>query len=312
MPQFGLGRGLGALIQNQKDDAPDTSAYTPEPTSATPPKNEYQSGDAGEQIQKVFIDGVVPNPDQPRRIFDKEALEQLSDSIKQHGILQPLVVTPREGDNKYLIIAGERRWRAAKAAGLKTVPVIIRSSSKLLTMELALIENVQRENLGPIEEAEAYKKLMDEFNLTQEQVADKVGKSRESVANMVRLLGLPLEVQQGLADRKITAGHAKALLSISDVDKQIETYRRIVGEELTVREAEAVAKGESVGADGDADKKSKLSPQLRAGIQARKEQLEKMFSTKVDIKMNKKGKGNIVIKYFSLDEFKGIFDKLTH
>lgn len=204
-----LGRGLSQLIAEEFESAP----------------------------REAALDAIVPNPRQPRTVFEPEALQELADSIREHGLLQPLVVRPKTEDT-YELIAGERRLRAAKMAGLRVVPIILRSATNQDSLELAIIENVQREDIGAMEKARAYRRLMDEFQLTQEQVAQKVGKARASVANTVRLLRLPEPIQAGLEQNLITEGHAKALLSLDSPEGQLAAYGRIIDEGLNVRDIE--------------------------------------------------------------------------
>lgn len=199
----------------------------------------------GEQLEgtgsEVSVDAIIPNERQPRSVFDDTRLKELAASVREYGILQPLVVRPLT-EGRYELIAGERRLRAAKLAGLATVPITIRAAGNQTSLELALIENIQREDIGPMECARAYRKLMDEFTMTQEQVADKVGKARASIANTIRLLRLPVPIQQGLESGSIQEGHARALLAFDSADRQIEMFEKIVDKGLSVREVEKAAR----------------------------------------------------------------------
>ena len=199
----------------------------------------------GEQLEgtgsEVSVDAIIPNERQPRSVFDDARLKELAASVREYGILQPLVVRPLT-EGRFELIAGERRLRAAKLAGLATVPITIRAAGNQTSLELALIENIQREDIGPMECARAYRKLMDEFTMTQEQVADKVGKARTSIANTIRLLRLPAPIQQGLESGSIQEGHARALLAFDTADRQIEMFERIVDKGLSVREVEKAAR----------------------------------------------------------------------
>ena len=227
----GLGKGLDSLI-------PDKAVNKSATTGKKEEKSEKKVNESGEQL--VPINQVEPNREQPRKEFDEDALLELADSIKQYGILQPLIVQKRK--DYYEIIAGERRWRAAKKAGLKEVPVIIREYTDQQVVEISLIENIQRENLNPIEEAMAFKKLLEEFNLKQDEVAERVSKSRTAVTNSMRLLKLSEKVQQMIVDEMITTGHARALLALDDEEQQYILANKIFDEKLSVRETEKLVK----------------------------------------------------------------------
>jgi ParB family chromosome partitioning protein len=254
---------------------------------------------------------IGPNPYQPRTVFDPEAVAELAESIKEHGVIQPLIVT-RPADRSgapYHLIAGERRLLASRQAGLKKVPVIVREASPQALLELALVENLQRQDLGPLEEAFAFKRLAEEFTLTQESIATRVGRSRSSVANSLRLLSLPPEIQASLAMNEITAGHARALLGIEDRDEQVQTWKRIVEGNLTVRDAEQMAR--------DAGKVSPVAPaptpmprRRSAEVASIEEHLRVSFGTKVDLKKGRKG-GTITIHFFSDEELNSILDHIS-
>ena len=273
----GLGRGLDALIPN-----------------AQPP------------VQEVDIDLISPNPSQPRSFFDPESLTELAASIREHGVIQPLIVSRPEGDSgaPYQLIAGERRLLASREAGLNQVPVIIRESSPQSLLELALVENLQREDLGPVEEALAFRRLRDDFSMTQEAIAARVGRSRPAIANSLRLLSLPGEIQASLAKGEISAGHARAILGIEDQGQQISTWRRIVEGQLTVRDAEALVK------QSGKERPAVAKTQRRsAEVASLEEQLRSSLGTKVDLKKGRKG-GRIVIHFFSEEELGSIVEKL--
>ena len=227
----GLGKGLDSLI-------PDKKTVKPVDTNKASQKNVEEPLKTGEQIMK--INKVEPNRDQPRKKFEEDALLELADSIKQFGVLQPLLV--RKRDDYYEIIAGERRWRAAKLAGVKEVPVIIKDYTEQEIVEIGLIENIQRENLNPIEEAMAFKRLLEEFNLKQDEVAERVSKSRTAVTNSMRLLKLDDRVQQMIVDDMISTGHARALLAIDNKEQQYELANKVFDEKLSVRETEKMVK----------------------------------------------------------------------
>lgn len=247
---------------------------------------------------------VEPNPNQPRRQFDDDSLQELADSVKQYGILQPLIV--KKHDKFYEIIAGERRWRAAKLAGLKEVPVLIRDYAENEIVEIALIENIQREDLNPIEEALAYKRLMEEFSLKQDQVAAKVSKSRAAITNSLRLLKLDQRVQNLLSEEMITTGHARALLAIEDPDQQYETAMKVFDEKLSVREIEKLVKQMSKKKKETPKEENKVQEFLFANIE---ESLKQALGSKVNIK-NRNNKGKIEIEYYSKEELDRLVDML--
>lgn len=259
----------------------------------------------GSRIWRISIEKVIPNQYQPRQHFDKEKVEELSASIKEQGILQPIVARKTK-DQKFEIISGERRWRAAQMAGLTEVPVIIKNVEDKTSLELALIENIQRANLNPMEEAEAYQRLADDFSMTQEQIAKKVGKKRASVANTLRLLSLSPEVRTYLIEGKVSQGHAKALLSVGDPIKQRELASRIVSEKLSVRAAEALAAQTQVSKPVNNTQKvgDEISNKLAAGIAA---DLQKLMGTKVKIDYSG-GKGKIQVMFYTDDQFNSIVE----
>lgn len=287
----GLGRGLNTLIP---------SAPAKDTESEKILKKEEQT--RSEIIVPILK--VEPNPDQPRRQFDEDSLQELADSIKQYGILQPLIVKKHE--KFYEIIAGERRWRAAKLAGLMEVPVLIRDYAENEIVEIALIENIQREDLNPIEEALAYKRLMEEFSLKQDQVAAKVSKSRASITNSLRLLKLDQRVQNLLSEEMITTGHARALLAINDPDQQYEIAMKVFDEKLSVREIEKLVKQMSKKKKETPKEENKVQEYLFANIE---ESLKQALGSKVNIK-NRNDKGKIEIEYYSKEELDRLVDML--
>lgn len=273
----GLGRGLNTMI-----------------SSAELPAKENL-------VSQLNIIDVEPNPDQPRKNFDKEALDALSGSIKEIGVILPIIVTKTES-GRYQIIAGERRWRAARLAGLKTIPAIVKSYDDKEAAEVALIENLQREDLNPIEEAKGYKSLMDGFSMTQEEISKRVGKSRSAVANSLRILNLPDEIIKFLVTGEISQGHGRALLAIEDNKLKIEIAKRIIKDGLNVRQVEALVKSLS-----EKKPKAKKKPsQLDIEIKALEEKFEKTLSTKVKIKHGAK-KGKIEIEYYGNDDLERIW-----
>lgn len=286
----GLGKGLDSLIPKME-------------VNEISSKSKHQVSEKVEKgITNIKITLIEPNRNQPRKLFDEDALIELSDSIKQYGIIQPLVVQKK--DDYYEIIAGERRWRAAKQAGLKEVPVIIKDYSEQEVVEIALIENIQREDLNPIEEAMAYKKLLTEFNLKQDQVAERVSKSRTAVTNSMRLLKLSDEVQQMVIENLISSGHARTLLSIEDKKLQIQLATRIMDEKLSVRETEKLIKSIM----NPKQKKEKEEIENKFIYEDIENKIKEIVGTKVKVNHKSDGKGKIEIEYYSNAELERIFD----
>ena len=288
-----LGKGLDSLIANKVGTAP----------LAENKKSEEKPAEV-----KVKISKVEPNREQPRKNFDEDALLELAESIKQFGVLQPLLVQDRK--DYYEIIAGERRWRAAKIAGLKEVPVIIKKLTEQEMVEISLIENIQRENLNPIEEALAYKRLLNEFNLKQDEVAERVSKSRTAVTNSMRLLKLNERVQQMVIDDMLTTGHARALLGIEDQEKQYVVAQQIFDEKLSVRETEKLVKKIQKEKDLPEKKKEELDEQVALAYHDVEEKMKLILGTKVNIRAKDDKKGKIEIEYYSMDEFNRIFEMM--
>lgn len=277
-----LGRGLGALIT---------------PTG----KNNLSTVTADEgKVWFIPLSKVTADPDQPRKNFDQDELNQLAASIKEHGVLQPILVVEKI-DGGYELVAGERRWRASHIAGMTTIPALIKKLADQQKVEISLIENIQRQDLDPIEEAFAYKRLMEEFNLTQQQVADKVGKSRPAVANAVRLLDLPPQVQAALVDRKINSGQARALLALSTEKEQLDMLASMMGEKITVREIEREANKQKV--------LNHRPIRKDANLLFLEDKLRAEFGTKVNI-TQKGDRGTVVIDYYSQEELKRVIKKL--
>lgn len=284
----GLGKGLDSLITD-KVNKPGAA----KDTSLTPTED---------QAVMVPINKVEPNKEQPRKHFNEDALLELSESIKQMGIIQPIVVQDR--NSYYEIIAGERRWRAAKQAGLKKIPVIIKNYTEQEIVEISLIENIQREDLNPIEEAFAYKRLLEEFNLKQDEVAERVSKSRTAVTNSVRLLKLDRRVQQMVIDEMISTGHARALLSIEDGDQQYKIAMQVFDEKLSVREVEKLMKK----LQNSNEKREKQKPEHEFIYQDMEEKIKALLGTKVTISPKANHKGKIVIDYYSDDELERLME----
>lgn len=280
-----LGKGLGALIT---------------PTGGRKQTTYMTGGGTGapDRLWSVPLSEIKPNPDQPRKLFKPDELNELASSIKEHGILQPLVVVEKS-DGGYELIAGERRWRAASIAGLTVVPVVVKEFSESQKLEVALIENIQRENLNPIEEAFGYKRLIEEFGYTQAQVAEKVGKSRPAIANAVRLLELPPEVHQALSNGEINSGQARALLTLPTKEQQIDMLSSMRGSKISVRELERTA------AKSRPPEKSRRD----ANLVYLEDELREALGTKVHI-TEKGGRGTIVIDFYSQDERDSIVKKI--
>jgi ParB family transcriptional regulator, chromosome partitioning protein len=303
-----LGRGLSALLEDSKTDITLSS------------NSETSSAVAG-SISSIPVEQIEANPFQPRTEFEIEALNDLSESIKEHGIIQPVTVR-KLGYDKYQLISGERRFRASKLAGLTHIPAYVRIANDQAMLEMAIVENIQRENLDPIEVALSYKRLLDECNLTQDALSKKVSKNRTSVTNFLRLLKLPAEIQAGLRDRKITMGHAKALINILEEEKQLGIFHKIIELDLSVRDTELLAKGEKAPQANNVEtqnptpeksqKPSSSSESAALSYEQKKavSDLNKMLNSKVGLKLDNNGKGKIVIEFDTEDQLQSIFDIL--
>ncbi len=289
----GLGKGLDSLIP--------ASVPKAEPVQETEAKEDNAQG------TYVKITKVEPNREQPRKNFDEDALQELADSIKQYGIVEPLIVQDRK--TYYEIVAGERRWRAAKLAGLKEVPVIVRNYTEQEIVEISLIENIQREDLNPIEEAQAYRRLLTEFNLKQDEVAERVSKSRTAVTNSMRLLKLCDEVQQMIIDDMITTGHARALISIDDPEQQYTIAQKVFDEKLSVRDVEKLVK--NLNKPEKVKKEPVTDKALEAVYQDLEEKLKQSLGTKVSIASKGDGAGKLEIEFYTHDDLEKITDLLT-
>lgn len=281
----GLGKGLDALIPNAQIPKKEAEAVA-------------ETAEDKGQEKLVKITKVEPNREQPRKNFDEDALQELADSIKQFGLLQPILVQDRK--TYYEIIAGERRWRAAKLAGLKEVPVIVKTFTEQEIVEISLIENIQREDLNPIEEALAYKRLLTEFKLTQDEVAERVSKSRTTVTNSMRLLKLDERVQQMIIDEMITTGHARALIGIEDKNMQHELAQKIFDEKLNVREVEKLVK--NIQSPKPKKEPKKVNASLELVYRDIEEKLKQSLGTKVSIQSKENGAGKMEIEFFSHEE----------
>ena len=284
----GLGKGLDNLFEDNRISI-----------------EKIEADGEGKGLIKVNINLIDPNKDQPRKNFEDDKLKELAESIKEHGIIEPLIV--KKEDKRFKLIAGERRFRAARLAGIKEVPVVIGDYSDREIVEIALIENLQREDLNPIEEAVAYQKLIDEFSLRQEEVAETVSKSRTTITNSLRLLKLDERIQDMVIEGKLSGGHARCLLSIEDKEHQFALATKIVDEELTVRQAEKLVRDMS----NPSSAKGKKSAKTKNGISAEYKEFEKKLSgftgVKVEIQQKDENKGKIIIPYSSVEEFEKIY-----
>lgn len=305
----GLGKGLDSLIPSVVPKTTDEAAKkkTPGKTSTSAGNesvnNKEEKNPEGKIETVVKISMVGPNREQPRKAFEEDALLELADSIKQFGVLQPILVQKK--DDFYEIIAGERRWRAAKMAGLKEIPVIVKEFSDMEIVEVSLIENIQRENLNPIEEAQAYRRLLDEFHLKQDEIAEKVSKSRTAITNSMRLLKLDDRVQQMVIDEMLTTGHVRALLAIEDKEKQYTLAMQIFDQKLSVRETERMIRNI---VEPKVEQEKKVDMATAAIYESLAERMKNILGTKVSIHRKSKHKGQIEIEYYSDQELERILD----
>lgn len=291
-----LGKGIRSLLQNIDTDLKNTAGS-------------LNSGLVEKTVstQRVPLDMITVNPNQPRKDFDETALSELAASIKMHNIIQPLTVAPVAG-GKYKLIAGERRYRAAKIAGLKDIPVYVREANNDQILELALLENLQRENLNAIEIGLSYKRLMDDLDYTQEKLAERMGKERSTVTNYIRLLKLPPDIQVAVRNGVISMGHARALINVDAVDKQLFIFSEIKNKELSVRETEALVRRIYT---GNGPVKPSVKAVLPPAFKKIEDNLASSFGTKVKLAHNKKGRGSITFEYYSNDELTGLLEKLN-
>ncbi len=291
-----LGKGIRSLLQNIDADLKNSSG---ELRSEVVERNTAS--------QRIPLEQIEANPNQPRKDFDETALSELAASIKLHNIIQPLTVMPAS-NGKYRLIAGERRFRAARIAGLKDVPVYIREANSSQLLELALLENLQRENLNAIEIALSYKRLMDDLDYTQEQVAERMGKERSTVTNYIRLLKLPPDIQVAVRNGIISMGHARALINVDMIDKQLFIFSEIKNKALSVRQTEDLVRKMYT---GTLAVKSSVKPSLPAAYKKIEDNLASQFSTKVKLSHSKKGTGSILFEYYSLEELNGLLEKMN-
>jgi ParB family transcriptional regulator, chromosome partitioning protein len=293
-----LGKGLSALLENSSTDI--TTRYEGEKLSV------------GGSVNNIDVIQIEANPFQPRTHFEKEALQDLVNSIKVHGIIQPVTVR-KLGYDKFQLISGERRFRASQLAGLTQIPAYVRIANDQAMLEMALVENIQRENLDAIEMALSFKRLIDECNLTQEQLSEKVSRQRSTITNYLRLLKLPVEIQLGIRDKEISMGHARALVNIEDSEIQMAIFNQIVKNELSVRQVEELARtGVKPQSEAAAPSKKSTSASPSAEIQKINKELAGFLNTKVDLKKAANGKGKLVISFKSEDELKRILAFFDH
>ena len=289
-----LGKGIRSLLQSIDEDLKTTAGQL-KPTVA----------EAATSMLRIPITDIEINPKQPRRDFDEQALKELADSIKMHDIIQPVTVS-KLSTGKYRLISGERRWRASKLAGLKDIPAYIRQANDQELLELALLENLQRENLNAVEIALSYKRLMEELDYTQEQVAERMGKDRTTVTNYIRLLKLPPDIQLAVRTGALSMGHARALINVDTVDKQLYVFHQVKQKELSVRQTEALVR--------QLYKSAPVKPAVKGGLpqafQRIEDNLASQFGTKVKVNHSKKGNGSILIEYYSLEQFNQILKTL--
>jgi ParB family chromosome partitioning protein len=311
--KFGLGKGLDALLPPNEEESSQTKMTLDEdlelPASGKS-GNRTANTPHGDGVMQLAVDRLVPNPGQPRKNFDEAELKELADSIAEHGIIQPIIAAASGDDGPYIIIAGERRTRAARLAGLAEVPVIIRNYTDQKRMEISLIENIQRADLNPIEEASAYKNLMDFAGLSQDELASRVGKNRSTVANALRLLKLPADMQKSLESGPLTPGHARALLSVNDARAREKLFKEIVTAGLSVREAEKRAgEANAVSEEGKPTEKEKTPAKRPPEIA----DMEQRFITKLGTKVAIEGdlqKGRIRIDYYSMEDLERLYEIL--
>lgn len=306
MAKKGLGKGLGAIFG--EDVVKENKEETEKKAKAKAEAKVAEEMDEKGRILMLKLDLVQPNKEQPRKTFDEEKINELAESIKNYGVLQPLLV--QKNDSFYEIIAGERRWRAAKAAGLKEVPAVLKEYSKQEAMEISLIENVQRADLNPIEEALGYKQLIDEFGLTQEEIAVRVAKSRTAITNTMRLLKLDEQIQNMLVQGVITSGHARALLSLEDTQMQLKAAKEILDKKLSVRETERLVKRLQKEASGEKKEEKKKDETLALIYQDLEDRMKSVMGTKVSIHNKDKNKGRIEIEYYSEAELERIVEMI--
>jgi ParB family chromosome partitioning protein len=295
-----LGKGIRALL-NTIDEEVKTTGEKHMPATV--------SGNNAGSIMRIPVDQIVVNPKQPRYDFDEQALQELSDSIKLHDIIQPVTVV-KIGATQYQLISGERRWRASKMAGLRDIPAYIRTADDQQMLEMALLENLQRENLNAIEVALSYKRLMDECDLTQEQVAERMKKERSTVTNYLRLLKLPPDVQKAVRDGQLSMGHARAIIGLEQVDQQLYAYREAIEKGLSVRQIEQLVKNMTEGDKSAAPATASVAAKLPPAYKRIEDNMASHFSTRVKLDRKKNGKGTIVMEFYSDEDLERIMEKM--
>ena len=299
-PQGGLGRGIGALIPPPDPRTKSTDGVSPRPDPAA------QRAEPGGYIE-IPLEAIAVNQLQPRKVFEDEALRVLADSIRRFGVLQPVVVRPSDGDKPYELIAGERRWRASKLAGKPTVPAIVRNSNEESSLVEALVENLHRQNLNPLEEAAAFRQLLDDFGVTHSELGDRLGKGRATISNSIRLLELPADAQAAIAEGKITAGHARALLACTSLIQQTDLLNKILSGNVSVREAEVIAKEDTVSGSVSTGQAKPRSSMPQASVLEAQKQLSDYLNTTVSVHLTAK-RGKIVIDFATIDDLQRIYD----
>ncbi|OJW84665.1 MAG: chromosome partitioning protein ParB [Bacteroidetes bacterium 46-16] len=292
-----LGKGIRALLNTIDEEIKTTAEGVP-----------AVSGQNAGSVTRIPVDQVIVNPKQPRRDFDEQALKELSESIKTHDIIQPVTVV-KTNNNKYQLISGERRWRASKMAGLKDIPAYVRTADDQQMLEMALLENLQREDLNAMEIAFSYKRLMDECDLTQEQVSERMNKERSTVANYLRLLKLPPDIQKAVREDKLSMGHARAILGLEQVDEQLYVYREAVKKGMSVRQVEQLVKNMQ-GAEKQGGHANANAAKLPPAYKRIEDNMASHFSTRVKLDRKKNGKGNISIEFYNDEDLERIMDKM--
>lgn len=294
-----LGKGIRALLSNIDEELKETAASVPAVNGAT------------NSNLRIPLDQITENPKQPRRDFEETALKELADSIRLHDIIQPITVV-KLPNNKYQLISGERRWRASKMAGLKDIPAYVRTADDQELLELALLENLQRENLNAMEIAMSYRRLMDECDLTQEQVGERMNKERSTVTNYLRLLKLPPDIQKAVRDGELSMGHARALIGLEQVDQQLYAFREVREKGLSVRQTEALVKNLATEkSSGNTPDAAKAKPRLAPAYKRIEDNMASHFSTKVKLDRKQNGKGNLVIEFYSDEDLERIMEKMN-
>ncbi len=308
-----LGKGIRALLSNIDEDlrtTADAGSLSAAPLAANNANANNANATVSAETFRIPVDQIDPNPKQPRRDFDEASLGELAASISLHDIIQPITVA-RLANGRYALISGERRWRASKMAGLKDIPAYVRTADDQGMLELALLENLQRENLNAIEIALSYKRLMDEVGLTQELVAERMKKERSTVANYLRLLRLPPDIQKSVRDGELSMGHARALIGLEHIDQQLYAFRETVEKGLSVRQTEALVKGLSTEkAQGTAGKPPAAGASLSPAYRRIQDSMASHFSTKVRLDRKKNGKGNVVIEFYNDEDLERILDRM--